>query len=187
MQIKNTVLACLSLILMVTLAACSDDDTTTSPDNSLGVYVTKVFPSDGATGISTNASISVAFSGPVDSQSIMGNLSFSGGPHMHEWMDSLDHYGGMDQMGMGQRTHMMDWMDSIHITGEFHWNGQMDSCQFVPDSAMAPNTEYMIFMNEGGMMDMDGSMMNHGNGMMNMGNNDDGYHTYHFTTGALAE
>ncbi len=79
--------------------------------------------------------------------------------------------GGMMDMG-----DMMDWMDSMGVHGAMHWNDDMDSCVFMPDSAMMPECDYMIMMDLGGMMSHDGHMMDatgheHGLGL------------YHFTTG----
>ena len=110
--------------------------------------------------------------------SVKDNFFMSGGDEMHDRMDSASHYGGMDNMGMEQMDHMMEMLNSLHVSGTFHWNAEMDSCEYVPSSSMMNNTEYMIFMDENDMINHDGSMMG-----MNMNHSDNGYHQYHFTTG----
>ncbi len=166
-------------VSMITLffLGCSDNNNNgILTDNNNASYVVSVFPSAGSTDISTNTAMSIKFSQPMDTSSFMNNFHFSGGTEMHEWMDSSNFYGGMGQMNMGMNTLMMNWMDSIQITGTFNWNNNFDSCEFMPDSTMLSNTDYMMLMYEGGMMNQSG-------GMMQMNHGDDGYHTYQFMTG----
>lgn len=166
------------LIGLLLLAGCSNDDhdmMSQSSTNSLSIA--SIFPSDGATGISTSASVAIKFTEPVDTMSVMQHLHLAGGQPMHEWRDSLSHYGGFGMMSMGMEDHMMNWMDSIHTPGEFHWNGTQDSCEFVPDAALMDSTEYLCLLNEGSMHDSHGGMMGGGN------HHDSGYHMYEFTTG----
>jgi len=87
------------------------------------------------------------FDMPMDTATVMANFHMTGGGDMNMWMDSLDHHMGMGGMGMMGMDHMMDWMDNIQHDGEFRWNNGMDTCVFVPDSTMMPNTDYMMFMN----------------------------------------
>jgi hypothetical protein len=50
----------------------------------------------------------------------------------------------------------------------------MDSCVFMPDSAMMPNTDYMMFLN--------GDVHSQGGMMMNMSQMQYDGHMIHFTT-----
>jgi len=176
---KSTVLwtAITILVVGVALVGCSDDDqdVLSSNDNE-SVVIAAIFPADGATGVSSSTSIAVKFTGPVDTTSVMQNLHLAGGMAMHEWRDSLSHHGGFGMMNMNMEDYMMTWMDSIHTPGEFHWNGALDSCEFVPDSSLMSGTEYLCLLYEGGMHDSHGGMMGGEN------HNDNGYHMYGFTT-----
>jgi hypothetical protein len=163
----------LSAVLYV--AGCSKDDNATAPTVDTELRILRVTPADGSTGVSEDAPITIKFSGPVSTSTITHNFYFAGGEMMHEWRDSLDNYGGFGMMGMGHMDHMMDWMDSIEIAGEFHWNDVMDSCEFVPDSALHPNTDYLCLLYESGMRGPHGGMMGGGD------HGDSGYHMYQFT------
>lgn len=79
-------------------------------------------------------------------------------------------------MSMEHMDHLMEWMDSVNMSGEFHWNEAMDSCEFVPESGMMANREHMILMYEG-------DMIGHGGGMMGGNHSSIEYSEYHFTTG----
>ncbi len=177
---KSTLILTGGLVLIVgilALVGCGDDDHDII--SNLGTDVTSiasVYPADGATGIPTSASVAIKFTGPVDTMSVMQNLHLAGGQSMREWRDSLSHHGGFGIMNMNMEEHMMAWMDSIHAPGEFHWNGTLDSCEFVPDSSLMPGTEYLCLLYEGGMHDGHGGMMGGEH------HNDDGYHMYGFST-----
>lgn len=138
--------------------------------------VTKVYPADGAVGIPTNSAIAIKFAGPMDTMSVMNNLRISFGQDMHDRMDPATHSGGMGHMSMEHMDHLMEWMDSVNMSGEFHWNEAMDSCEFVPESGMMANREHMILMYEG-------DMIGHGGGMMGGNHSSIEYSEYHFTTG----
>lgn len=135
-----------------------------------------VHPSNGAIDHPVNNSIGFRFSTPMNTQSVMANLRLVGGNDMHAWMDSLENHGDMGGMGgMMYMNFMRDWMDSICEPGEFEWCDEMDSCEFIPDSTMDHDCEYMIMMEPGSMMSHDGMTMDstgcHGDFLM-----------YHFTT-----
>lgn len=155
----------------------NDNDDVMSNSDSGIVSVAAVYPADGVTNVSTSAAVAIKFTGPVDTMSVMENLHLAGGQAMHEWRDSVSHHGGFGMMHMNMEDHMMDWMDSIHTPGDFHWNSTRDSCEFVADSALMANTEYLCLLFEGGMHDSHGGMMGDAN------HNDNGYHIYGFTTG----
>ncbi len=169
----------LLLAILIIAAGCDDgNDSMMSGDNSTSStsLIAAVYPTEGATDVSRSSSVSVKFSKPMDTLSVMDNFHLTGGEDMLLWMDSTIQYGGLGHMTMSNMNHMMNWMDSISITGTFQWNDLMDSCEFIPESDMMANQEYMILMCEG-------EMMNHG-GMMGGGDHgDDEYHTYHFRTG----
>ena len=134
-----------------------------------------VTPGDGSIGVSPNSPVTMVFDMSMDTSSVTTNFHMIGGNDMHMWMDSLDHHMGMGGMGMMGMNHMMDWMDSIQYNGEYHWNGGMDTCVFVPDSMMMPSTDYMMFMN--------GDIHAHNGEMMNMSKLQYDGHMVHFTTG----
>jgi hypothetical protein len=160
-------------VIILLVASCSDD----SPGESsnLSPDLLRITPAEGASSVPTETSIHMAFNMPMDTQSVRMYTYFSGGELMHEWMDSLDHYGGMGHMNMNRMDHMIVWIDSIEWGGRFHWNENLDSCEFMPDSTLHYRTDYMIMFNENGIMGH--------NGMgMHMGHYDEGYHYYHFHT-----
>jgi hypothetical protein len=86
----------------------------------------------------------------MDTLSVMNHMYLSGGPDMGTWMDSLKHSGGMHGgMGMGMSWGpMMHWLDSIHVPGQFHWNGTMDSCDFIPGRTLDHMADYMLIMTD---------------------------------------
>lgn len=185
----------LSLIITLALVAaligivgCSDDHHSTSGShhNMAGSIhkasgtvpgIISISPSDGSTNAAVSAAVSVKFSVPMNIESVMAGLRLVGGDDMQAWMDSMSHDSGMGGMMGMDMEEMMEWMDSICVSGEFHWNDMMDSCDFEPDSSMEYDCEYMILMHEGGMMGEDGMMMD------TAGCGNGGYNLTHFTTG----
>ena len=161
------------------LISCGEDSTVAPAADTTTDAVATVYPPDGAVGVPTSGTISLVFDSAMDTMSVMSNFHFAGGPQMGMWMDSLDMYGGFGMMNMMQTGHMMTWLDSIDMDGSFVWNNSLDSCEFIPDSTLMPNTEYYCVVYDGGMQMMGGGMMggNHG---------DAGYHIYRFMTGSQA-
>lgn len=178
MKFKTSILLILMPILIISIIGCGDDHDDMMSGGVNSSFIVDIIPSNGSVGVSTASSISFTFSTSMDTMSVMDNFHLAGGDDMHNWMDSVSHNGGMGNMGMGQMDHMMDMLDSMHVTGSFHWNAEMDSCEYILSDSMMSNTEYMIYMDENEMMNHDGSMMG-----MNMNHTDDGYHQSHFTTG----
>lgn len=174
---KHTTLPLAAMLLAIAALwffGCDDDDHgPMHGDNiSQSPQIVSVFPEDNATDVSTTASISIKFDSPMDTSSVMDGFHYSGGLQMHDWMDTLEHYSSMGMMDM---NHMMNWMDSIEHHGQFHWSENMDSCEFVPDSPMEPDTEYMILIY--------GNIRSYNGMLMDMHHLDyDGY-MYHFQTG----
>ena len=166
------------LIAGLILVGCSDEDHDGMLDSDDEVVsIASITPSDGTSGVSPSSVIGIAFTGPVDTTSVMSNFHLAGGQPMHQWRDSLQHHGGFGMMHMGMEEHMMAWMDSIHVPGEFHWNERLDSCEFVPDSMLMAGTDYLCLLYEGGMRDRHGHMIGGDN------HQDTGYHMYNFSTG----
>jgi hypothetical protein len=148
-----------------------------SGSNNVTSIIASVSPADGATDVAPSTPITITFTGPMDTMSVMNNMYLAGGQPMHEWHDSLNYNGGFGMMGMGMQDHMMMWLDSIDIPGYFHWGPNFDSCQFVPDSGLMSGTDYMYLLHDGGMHDGHGGMMGGGD------HDDNGYHLFEFTTG----
>ncbi len=164
-------------VVSVIIVGCDNNQKTPVSNGTTSVEIAAVFPADGSIGVSTTTSVALTFTGPVDTLSVMRNLYLAGGQPMHEWEDSLMHYGGFGMMGMGMEDHMMHWIDSIDTPGEFHWNSSLDSCEYVPTSALMPGTDYVCVLYEKGMSDRHGDMMGGSD------NTDGGYHMSGFTTG----
>jgi len=179
MKIFTIVILLLTIpIFLFSFIGCGNNHNSMITGDTNYSLISKIYPSDGSEGVPTNSIINVAFNDQMDTSTVMNNFFFAGGDEMHEWMDSVTHYGGLGNMNMGNMDHMMAWMDSIHVPGTNHWNHAMDSCEFIPSGEMMPNTEYMIVMDENKMMHNNGNMTG-----MNMKHDDYGYHLYHFTTG----
>lgn len=174
--ITVSVVPVVAVALSIWTAGCDDDHHDMMSDGTSNSMIARVYPAEGAANIAVSSSIAVKFTGPMDTSSVMNNLHLTGGDDMYTWMDSANQYGGFGHMSIQHMNHMMDWMHTIHISGSFHWNLTLDSCEFIPDSHMTAYVAHMILMNEGGMM-------NHGGGMMGTDHGDEGFHTYHFTTG----
>lgn len=169
------VILSLSVLVLIISGCASDENNRPTSANDVSSFIVQVYPASGAVDISPSSTMWIKFSQSMDTASVMNNFYYSGGAGMRNWMDSTDYYGGMGHMTMGMNDRMMDWIDSIRISGAFSWNNAFDSCEFIPDSLMRSNTDYMMLMYENGMNNHGGGMMNHGAG---------GYHTYQFTTGA---
>jgi len=168
-----TFLGTVAVLAMVFLASGCGDSETTATQNEAPKIVS-VYPADGAADVYTASAISMKFSQPMDTSSVRIGFHMAGGDVMNQWMDSLNNYMGMGHMGMNNMDHMMDWMNNSEYGGHFEWNHELDSCRFIPDSIMAPNTNYMIYMR--------GDIKSRGGMMMNMSGTDyDGY-MYHFHT-----
>lgn len=158
--IRFGVAGCL-LALSVAMFAigCSDDKNATGSQNDATTpSLALVSPAAGATNVARTATISMRFTIPMDTNSVMGAFHLSGGPEMALWMDSVGHHQGMGGMGMMNMDHMMQWMDSVEYSGSWHWNAAKDSCWFVPDSMFMADADHMIYM-YGNMRSKDGMMM----------------------------
>jgi hypothetical protein len=146
-----------SIILIVIAIGCDDDKSPAGDAGNTGPTILSVAPADNAINVPATTMISIKFNVPMDSQSVMLSFHCLGGQHMYDLMDSLNHHMGSGGHMMNM-DHLMGWMDSTSVSGDFHWNDAVDSCWFAPESSLAPDTEYMIFMN-GDIMSRDGGMM----------------------------
>jgi hypothetical protein len=164
-------------LLAIAIVGCGDDHHNNTTSSAQDVVVASIYPADGATGVLPSSTVSVKFTGAVDTMSVMNNFHFAGGSPMQMWQDSVDHYGGFGMMNMTHRNRMMNWIDSIHMAGQFHWNDAHDSCEFVPGNPTESDTDYLCLIFEGGMQSRDGRMMG------GMNHSDSGYHMYQFSTG----
>lgn len=149
-----------ALVLMTNGCNSSGDNKVNNPETDTGRPLTvRVSPASGAAGISTNATIAIAFSEPMDTLSVMSRFYFTGGSSMQMWMDSMDHSGGGGHESHHQDPNRMTTlMDSLQLRGHFVWNGRLDSCDFVPDSLFRPGTSYMVQI-DAGMTSADGNIM----------------------------
>lgn len=152
--------ACAAVIAAIIAAGCGDDNNPTGNKvNPARPALAAISPVDGASNISRTATISMRFTVPMDTNSVMSAFHLSGGPEMALWMDSIGHHQGMGSMGMMNMDHMLRWMDSVEYSGQWHWNATRDSCWFVADSMLIPDTDHMIYL-YGTMQSYDGAMMN---------------------------
>ena len=166
-----------AIVLVAAMTGCSDNDKPTNSSGANTVAIAAVYPADGSVGVATSAPISLTFSGPVDTLSVIRNLWLAGGQPMHDWEDSLMHNGGFGMMNIGMQDHMTNWIDSIATPGTFHWNAALNSCEFVPDATLMPETDYLCLIYEDGMHDHHGGMMG------GSGSSDVSYQLVHFHTG----
>ena len=179
----KTILLSSALIMIGVIGGCTKDNHTsmmtggTTPSLALT-------PSDGATNVRFDASVTLSFAKPVDQPTTERNL------HLFSQKDMNDSDCPMGMM-MGQGmmdaamvdSNMMNHLIGQHNTrGHFQWNGNGTACDFRPDSMMMPKMTYMIHMGREmvqmmqtrmGEMNMMGG---HGSGMMS------GEMMYHFTT-----
>lgn len=158
--ILAAIIPSLILVFMTNGCSSSGDDKVNNPDTDTSRPLTvRVSPANGAVDISTNATIAMTFSEPMDTLSVMSRLYFTGGSSMQMWMDSMDHSGGG-----GHESHHTDpnrmytLMDSLQLRGRFAWNGSLDSCRFIPDSLLRSGTSYLLQI-DAGIMTVDGMTM----------------------------
>jgi hypothetical protein len=183
MNVRNTMnrlqqlqVAATAILILITGPGCGDHDSV-SPGSNTTTAVARVYPADGSTDLSTSAKVSIAFTGPVDTMSVMGNLHLMGGTNMLAWRDSLEQCGDWGMMGTGQRNQLMDWMDSICAIGIFEWDSNRDSCTLIPSGGLDPGTDYLCVINESGMRDNQGDMISW------MGQSSGDLHMFGFSTG----
>lgn len=161
--------------LMLSVTGCSDD---ANPSDSnlptTAPVVLRISPSEGANSVALRPVMGIKFDMPMDTSSFMHNFHFTANPNLPEWMDSLQHHRGMMGGGMMNMDHMMDWLDSIEISGDFDWNDMLDSCTFVADSTLMPNTDCMMYLY--------GDVRGRNGMMMDMSNFQYGGHMVHFRT-----
>ena len=179
----KTILLSAALIIIAVIGGCTKDNQTSMMTGSTTPQVT-VTPSEGATNVRLDASLTFTFAKPVDQTITERNL------HLFSQKDMQD---SACPMGMGTGQGMMDsaMMDSAMMShlvaqhnthGRFQWNSNGTTCFFLPDSMMMPNMPYMIHMGREMMQMMQtrtgemGMMGGHGTGMMS------GDMMYHFTT-----
>lgn len=154
----------LTLVMAISaswVAGCSDDSKST--DNEVPTTAPKIVrttPIEGSADATLKPIMGIKFDMPMDTASFMQNFHFTAHQSLPEWMDSLQHHGSMMGGGMMNMGHMMNWLDSIDFEGEFDWNEMLDSCTFVADSTLMPNTDCMMYLygdvrgRNGMMMDM---------------------------------
>ncbi len=158
MRLTKIAIAVFSLALFAAFIGCSDDETTTGDDGADGApEIMSIYPHEGMQNVPPDTMVHMKFDSPMDTSSVRLGFHMMSGPEMHRWMDSLDHHhlmgGHMTVMG-----HMMRWMDSAGYHGQFHWNNDLDSCWFDPDSMMMPSSDHVIYM-YGDIQDREGHHM----------------------------
>ena len=141
------------------ISGCSDNDSV-SGIAEVRPIVASTSPMNGETNVLTSSRIVMKFNIPMDTMSIMGYFHCSGGDEMWEWMDSLQHHGPGSGGRMSGMDHMMEWMRDFEHPGEFSWNEEMTQCVFRPDNGFLPQTDYMIYLEDG--------VRSHGGQMMDM-------------------
>jgi hypothetical protein len=137
------------LIAAVTIlvTGCSEDAKPTDDNLSTTTpKIERVTPAEGNTDAALKPIIGIKFDMSMDTTSFMRNFHFTAHPDLPDWMDSLQHHSGMMAGGMMNMGHMMDWLDSIEYLGDFDWNDRLDSCTFVADSTLMPNTDCMLYI-----------------------------------------
>jgi len=140
----------MGLTLSVLAGGCSDSDTSTKSTLPPGApQLVSAYPADNAVSVDPASLVSLKFNMPMDTQSVHTNFHLAGGAETMLWMDSLSHHMGMGGMGMMNMGHMMQWIDSIQYDGQLHWNRTMDSCWFLADSGLMPNSSQMMYLYEG--------------------------------------
>ncbi len=175
MKKLNLIFGVIAAVLLI--SGCGGKNGIVEDNSGHPASIAAIFPADGSTGVAPSTSISIKFSGPVDTLSAMHDIHLAGGEQMHHWHDSLDHYGGYGMMSGDMWNYMMNWMDSIMVPGTYHWNGQRDSLVFTPNAALLTNTDYLCAFFK------DSTAENHHNMMKNPSPMYDGLQMYGFTTG----
>jgi hypothetical protein len=174
-RITQMVVACTTVIVSFIAAGCGDDNNPTGNKvNPASPALAAISPVDGASNVSRTTTISIRFTTPMDTSSVMGAFHLSGGSDMALWMDSIGHHQGMGGMGMMNMDHMLQWMDSIEYSGQWHWNATRDSCWFVADSMLMADADHMVYLY--------GTMRSHEDALMNTGTMPYGAPMYHFST-----
>ncbi|TAK62709.1 MAG: hypothetical protein EPO24_04770 [Bacteroidetes bacterium] len=168
----KTLLSIISLVLLLGIAGCSDDSSSSMPEDTQQQFT--ITPNDGATNIRLDASITLSFAQPVDRAVVQQNFHLISELAMADSLcpvsDSMNH-------GM-MNTAMMDSMKMNHVAnqhstpGTFIWNTESTKCTFQPDSMMMSNMQYMLHMGQEMMQMMNsrmgtmGMMSGHGTGTM---------------------
>lgn len=174
-RLQATIRVGIAALTIFGLSGCSDSTAPSMTSNSPAEMISSVEPSDGATGVPLQSSISITFDRAMDTIAVRENFHLLGGADMREWMSSTHPEMGFDHMSNNQFTSMMRHLDEREMPGDFIWSPGLKSCEFVADSAFLPQEEYMMIMYEDGMM----NLFMHSMGMMGGGRN---VLMYHFGT-----
>lgn len=135
----GTILA-ISSLLSLLWSGCSNDSKITSYVKPPGL-VLSISPADGSTSVPTGTAVTLVFSSSVDRNAFEESFLVLHGQMMHLFMDSLSAmHSGSDSLNMMMTFQGYGW------DGHFQWNDQNDTCVFHPDSSLAPNTEYMVYI-----------------------------------------
>jgi len=169
-------------VLSLAIAGCNNSTTPTGGANVPSALVRSVSPADGATNVPLQTTISIEFSQPMDANAIRESVHLVGGDGMRDWLDFAHPESGFGNMSYNDYMHMMGLLDSLDMSGEFVWEDGFERCEFHPDSGFVPQENYMLIMDEDGMMNGGMGHMGHtGNMGMNGANRD--LLMYRFETG----
>jgi len=168
--VKTTLKITLALMLITSafLAGCSNMMDDNPSGRNVGNFL-KISPTDNSRNIGINEPVVIEFAAPVNTEIIEDNFVLIGrnsaSDSLGEDCFNLDH-SNMNSM-MSNGSMMNHLKESHHTKGNFKWNPDKTRCEFIPDSDLEADTDYMMFVDSEMMAHMKSVMSN--NGMMSGG------------------
>ena len=128
-----------------------------------------ISPTDNSQNIGINEPVVIEFAAPVNTEIIEDNFVLIGrnsaSDSLGEDCFSFDH-SNMNSM-MTNGSMMKHLKENHHTKGNFKWNSDKTRCEFIPDSDLEADTDYMMFVDSEMMAHMKSVMSK--NGMMSGG------------------
>ncbi len=147
---------------LMVISSCTTINDNNNPMNPNGNWFVQFSPANNTENVSINDKIILTFAKAVDPQIIESNFVLISQKDMNDSICPMGNDMGHSDMGNAMMNmDIMKHLKDVHRTkGKFNWNSDSTMCEFIPDSSMDYNMEYMMFADQ--------EMVTHMEGMMKM-------------------
>ncbi|TAL68190.1 MAG: hypothetical protein EPN82_12405 [Bacteroidetes bacterium] len=146
---KKSILMLCSLVIsaMLVITSCSMND---NPANSVSNWFLKFSPANNDESVQVNDRIKLTFAKSVDPKIIEQNFVLISQKDMNDTLCPISKdMGHSDMENAMNNIGMMEHLKDVHhIKGKFSWNSDSTICEFIPDSSLDYNMEYMMFVDQ---------------------------------------
>jgi len=156
---KKSIILLVSFFIsaLMVISSCTMND---NPMNTNGNWFVQFSPANNSQDVSANEIIKLTFAKSVDPKIIEANFVLISKKDMNDSMCPISKDMGHSDMGdamsnMGMMEHLKD---AHHIKGKFNWNSDSTMCEFIPDSGLDYNMDYMMFADSGMVKHMENMM-----------------------------